>query len=555
MRKVALFDYWWLGTTLLTLLGLFFLSWPYVISAHYLSRGSYFLDSGEVEPTIDNLTAAMNFEPTNVLASRRLAQAYLGSDQSDQALAVAQQAVALAPDNPLPQLELGDMYDRLGKVEQAIAHYEAGQVGDRRVPLIANYLQLAERLWRSGNEAEAVAIWQDKVHRLNSGNLYANWRLAQYYAADPEAAAAYQDSVRYFPLDSVAVPPDRRLDDYQVQAFAGALADGLWARETWLNVVAYRVWQDQSQTTEHLLQSLLAMYPTDADLHFYLAEMYQRQGEDKQAEVAYQYVLELDPNYIQAYLRLGEVVEASCESGDSSCVGLETAANWYKQYHQLAPDDPIGLQKLTKIYESLGKPEAAALRAELKVKTDERYVVANLLGLPVERVELGPDLVENGTFEVWSEADPDPFGWRYGTYLGQTGGLYLSGKDTIAAEDQVARLISLWGGLMPDGTTAYAEYVGQAFSVANTKYLVSLYYRSQNFIEGSGFVFLGDYTHSDGLVMVYSPLPVSNGQWRVTHFLVDRPAEPEAVTPLVRNWGEGQLEIRAFTVKPVTISE
>lgn len=541
---------WWSGI-LATLLGLVWLSWPYAIAAYYLAQGRRHLDRSEVEPAVDALTTALAFEPTNPLAYRLLAKTYLAADRPEQALAAAQQAQALASDDLMVQLVLGDVYDRSGQIEPAIAHYEAGLVGDRHPRLMANYLRQAERLWTNGDQAQAAAIWQDKVRDFDYVSLYANGRLARYYAADPNAARHYENGVRHFPLAGVAAPPDCRLDEYQAQAFMDAVAGGLWTRETLLNVVAYRTWQDQSQATERLLHLLLNQRPNDADLRFYLGELYQRRGDPGQAETAYRQVLDLDRTYAPAYFRLGMVAEMRCQA--PACADRQEALAWYEQYHKLAPTDPVGLRKLAEVATALDRPEAASWQAELEAQTDGRYSVAEITGLPVEQVKLGPNLVENSRFETWSGISPT--GWRYGTYLGQpdsTGGLYIAGEDTLAGDEaRPARIITLWGGTLPDGTITYAEYVGPDVSVGPTKYLVSLTYRSWGFTEGSGFIFWGDYTRPDGLILLHNELPATQGQWRVSHFLVAGPAEAARITPLVRNWGVGQLEILALTIRPV----
>lgn len=71
------------------------------------------------------------------------------------------------------------------------------------------------------------------------------------------------------------------------------MADGLWSRATLLNVVAYRVWQDQSPATENLLQSLLAERSADADVRFYLGKFFHRRGDLELAKAAYGGVLDV----------------------------------------------------------------------------------------------------------------------------------------------------------------------------------------------------------------------------------------------------------------------
>lgn len=539
---------WWSGIVGL-LLGLCWVSWPYAVSAYYLERGTHSLDSGALDQAISDLVIASNFESKNSLVSRRLAQAYLQSDEMDQALAAAQQAVTSASDHPLVQLEMGDVYDRLGETEQAIARYEAGQVGDRQVQFIANYLQLAERLWDSGDQVGAVAIWQNKVRGYGYGDLYANWRLAQYYADNQEAAAPYQDGVRYFPLSSVAVPPDRRLDPYQAQAFVGAAADGLWTHDTLLKVLAYRVWQDQSQSTENLLRILLDKNPSDVDLRFYLGEMYHRRGDGEQAEIAYQQVLDIDQSYVQAYLRLGIVAETSCESRVISCVGLEKAARWYEQYHQLAPNDLLGLRKLAEIYETLHKPEVVTLWTEFEASADDRRLVAGALHIGLDEFELSDNLLKAMKFQD-GQLIPDE-GWQWGSWLGSTGddALFFSDQDW-QGDKSIARIINLWyRPLAEDIGWPYVEYDYDFWFEANTYYVLSFFYQARNFQEDRAFVGMFEYVGQPRFSFAYSYLPDTGGTWQKKIFVGPSYEAPIAVRLMLRNSGTGdmlfdQIELR-----------
>ena len=75
-----------------------------------------------------------------------------------------------------------------------------------------------------------------------------------------------------------------------------------------------------------------------------------------------------------------------------------------------------------------------------------RRAAAEQLGLPTEQIELGPNLIENGNFEVWTNGSPA--GWRLGQYLGKPGdqGLYFAGEDDLIPDAKSARIMTLWGG-------------------------------------------------------------------------------------------------------------
>lgn len=142
--------------------------------------------------------------------------------------------------------------------------------------------------------------------------------------------------------------------------------DGVWEREMLLDVIFYQVWQFAEGApgvmTERVLGTLLEQWPQDADVLFYLAELYHRRGDLEQADATYLQVLDVEPEYAPAYLRLGMVAEASCERQIASCEELEKAAGWYERHYELAPDDLLGLKRLT---------EMCAAMEEAGVKDDK----------------------------------------------------------------------------------------------------------------------------------------------------------------------------------------
>jgi tetratricopeptide (TPR) repeat protein len=163
---------------------------------------------------------------------------------------------------------------------------------------------------RTGGQGE-VRQWLERASALRPGDLYATyhlWRQA-LHSGDLAGATVYSETLIYFPLDAVH-PADERLLEYAAEVIPALLGDGLWDREETLNVVSFLVWQYNGATgTERLLEQLIERYPAEPDWPFYLAELYHRRGDLDRAEAAYRQVLETDPDYAQAYLRLGMIYE------------------------------------------------------------------------------------------------------------------------------------------------------------------------------------------------------------------------------------------------------
>jgi tetratricopeptide (TPR) repeat protein len=166
---------------------------------------------------------------------------------------------------------------------------------------------------------EEVRHWLEWASVLRPGDLYATyhlWRQA-LQSGDLAGATVYSETLAYFPLEAVH-PADERLLGYTADVIPALLEEGLWDREKTLNVVSFLVWQHNGATgTERLLEQLSERYPAAPDWPFYLAELYHRREDLDQAEAAYRQVLEIDPDYAQAYLRLGMIYEerAGWETG------------------------------------------------------------------------------------------------------------------------------------------------------------------------------------------------------------------------------------------------
>lgn len=291
---------WWAGAILVLALGLWL--GPYALSLYHLEVGGralevalepvfpnrlapeQVLDAERLQAGLAHLQEALRWDPRNVQALRLLARAYLSQGQPEAALEALQQAVDVRPANPLLHLELGDAYDSLGQVEAAIEAYETGRTGSRGEPLAANYLKMAEVRAQQGSGDVAIDLWR-KTLAVDPGNLYALHRLAQMHGdlGDEEHAAAYKEQLRHFDLHDVVVPLDFRLAEYQGWVMAALVDEGLWERDTLLDVVSSQVEQFAEGVpglmVERVLQTLLEQWPEDADILFWLDELYHRQGD------------------------------------------------------------------------------------------------------------------------------------------------------------------------------------------------------------------------------------------------------------------------------------
>jgi tetratricopeptide (TPR) repeat protein len=554
----------WLAAVGLVVLALVWRSAPHVVAAYAYGRGATALDAGAYASAQDWLQRAVKLETNNPHIYRDLTQAYVAQGALDEALAAAQQAVTLDPANSLAHLALGDVYDARGESAQALAEYEAwdGAGLGRAEQMTVNYLALADRLWQARDQEAAVAIWRDKVLGLGYGDLYANWRLSQYYAEDEETAAAYREAARYFPLESIALSDAPELVDYQVRAIAELIAYDVWGKDLLTRVVSYLVWQhsdgEGAQQVRILLQRLVDRWPDNAELNFYLAEFFHRRGESEMAENLYKKTLELDAGCSQCMLRLGMVAEARAGSpGTDQRSELREAYGWYESYHQLAPDDVVGLARLAGVADKIGYPQAKELHQRYDEVTDDRLIVARLLGAQAEDVDLGPNLVEDGAFSVWN--DRGPVGWVWSNMAtGQpwNEGAFAGGRDVLTGfEEGGVRVDGIW--LRQDetkepGRAGWWRPVSLTFVEPDQLYLISLSYRTDGVPDGKATI----WSTSQPYVWWRGDknLPETDGAWH--RFLAVGCLDVDqdfSIEPIIRLFSTGTLQFDDLRVRTVSI--
>ena len=401
----------------------------------------------------------------------------------------------------------------------------------------------------------------EKALALRPGDLYANYNLwqAARRTGDVGTANVYSETLTYFPLEAIH-PADERLLDAAAQVIPALLEEGIWDRDKTLNVVSFLVWQhNKAAGVERLLGRLMDRYPDEPDWSFYLAELYHRRGDLEQAKAAYERVLQIDPNYAQTYLRLGMVSEVESQ--------LDEAAGWYEQYREMAPDDLLGLKKLVEVYEALGRSEAMGLREEFEAKTDDRRIVAELLGVPVEDVELGPNLVENGGFEEWVDERPKWWGIsNMATGDPWNKGCFFDSRDTLISWERIAGQVNgLWLQYRKDrepGRSGYwqiDENLHRLRPIALTTvlpYVLSFYYRTERVLDNAATVWVS--YDSQVLFGGDHRLPSTNGSW--FRFVVvgwNRSGGEAAVSPLLRSFAPGQVwfdEVKLYTINPPVLS-
>jgi len=455
-------------------------------------------------------------------------------------------------------------FNRSGRPDDAITLYEANQSVEQTQTTSTTVASAYLQRGTPGDLQRALA--------LHPNDLYANYQLwrAARDAGDVRTVTTLSDTLVYFPLEAVN-PVDERLLDYAAETIPSLLDEGMWDREKVLRVASFLVWQhNEAVSVERLLEQLVRRYPAEPDWPFCLAELYHRQGDLGRAEVAYWRVLVVDPEYAQAYLRLGMVAEEKSQiSNPKSQEQVREAAKWYEQYYRMVPDDLLGLKYLAEVCTALEEAReedescrqaalqiesqeerairnspAAVLREALEAYTDDRRIVAELLRVPAEAVELEPNLVENGGFEDWDSTKLT--GWwvsDMATGGSWNKGLFVNSKDELIAWESIAgRVNGLWLQYRSDkepGRSGYLQ-IDEKKLTAASPYVLSFYYRTTGVPDGAAAVWVSD----NNLVLFGHDhrLPATNGRWwRFAVVGWNRSGDVATVRLLLRSFMAGQV--------------
>jgi protein O-GlcNAc transferase len=285
---------------------------PGTYAVHGALRGD-----AAVVRAVQCLRRAMALNGGDPVARWGLGRAALAAGDAETAADALGPLAGSAERNPLLYDDVLMALSYSGRPEEVIALYESapplqrtGAISD--VVALA-YLDLVTGgLGDEGTGGQGeVGQWLERASALRPGDLYASyhlWRQARE-RGDLAGVAVYSETLAYFPLEAVH-PADERLLGYAADVIPALVEEGLWDREKTLNVVSFLVWQHNGATgMERLLEQLIERYPAEPDWPFYLAELYHRRGDLDWAEAAYRQVLEVDPTYAQAYLRLGMIYE------------------------------------------------------------------------------------------------------------------------------------------------------------------------------------------------------------------------------------------------------
>jgi hypothetical protein len=189
------------------------------------------------------------------------------------------------------------------------------------------------------------------------------------------------------------------------------------------------------------------------------------------------------------------------------------------------------------------------------------------LDLPVEDVDLGPNLVGNGGFEEWLETRP--VGWIWSDMFNRdpfNAALFVGGCESMFSLDEscAASILGLWIESNADRSPARAGYwywKNEDLSWRNpieltvqTPYMIGFYYRTER-VTGKSRGASAWLSETDTLWSHDHSLSSTDGAWRrfVAAGWVE--AEDTGVSPLLRSFNSGRVQFDDVQLREIMLAD
>ena len=255
------------------------------------------------------------------------------------------------------------------------------------------------------------------------------------------------------------------------------------------------------------------------------------------------------------------------------------------------PDDLLGLSRLGQVCAALekggsvdlncrkavlsqlgGHPSndgspAAALSQAFEGRTDDQWLVSGMLGVPVEAVTLGPNLLHNDGFEQWVGERLQWWAWdSWFGYEPYGAAAFVAGADELQPiEGQRAARIDGLYVVQGDGTypgraglwqADQSGYRPQNFVLApSTGYVLSFSYRTEPRPGNQAAVYLTSQDLGVFWIAEYN-LPPTNGAWqRFVAASWNRSAEEQPVRLSLRMISAGSVEYDSVGLTMLTVPQ
>lgn len=510
------------------------------------------------------LHLALRLNQADTSNYRRLALVATANGDPDSANSYLAEIADELPTNPVLYYHQLHAWDRQGRYAEIIDAYERilprSQLQRTKDVVALAYLE------QYGPSSAAI------VQNLRSYDLYANYELWSEAQArgDSIGAEKYRSSLVNFTKESI-LPSDPRLFAYVAATVPFLFQHGIWDRETILNVVSALVWQRYAdQNVAEMLDKLSADYPLDPDWPFYRAELDYRRRALHEAREGYLEALWREPEYAPAHLKLGMLVASRMANESPEQHEIDEAVHHLAKYTAMRPDDLLGWKQLATICLWYASHLAPAQCQELRgANYSDAQVLAHLLDLPDDAVELGLNLVQNGEFEDWNSTGLLNWEWTSISNLPPSRQrLFLGAPDDFATiqDSNTARIHALRPPVEMPQITSGGGYMSWDMEGGHPHviplepgrpYLLSFYYRTDLLGDEGAGVYLAD---KNDMAPFWTTgdygLRRTGGAWyHVLAIGTNSDSYDFAIVPRLRSFTTGTVQFESFALRPITISK
>ncbi len=268
---------------------------------------------------------AIGVRPAEPIAYIKRAEAERRQGNLSPAVDDLEKAGSLSTDVLLVSRRLADVYDELGRFDDAALHYERVLDLDPESPEVLEKLGLVH--FRAGREAEAI----EALNRAASSRT-GSWE--PFY-------------LRGFVFRSLGGLDEAEADFLKALELA---PDAALARTA---LIELYLDTEQASKTMPLVQAEIDDNPGAAEPYLHLADVHRLSGRSIDAIEAVALALEQDPNLPAAYLRLGELWLEEASSGDDP-VALEKAVTALESVAKMDPSNGRATLALGRAYLAMG---------------------------------------------------------------------------------------------------------------------------------------------------------------------------------------------------------
>ncbi|MEG4106786.1 tetratricopeptide repeat protein [Microcoleus sp. S13_C5] len=302
---------------------------------------------GEFEKAIASCNLAIKFKPDFAAAYLTMGNAQHAQDKLEMAIKAYLQALEIQPKFAEASANLGSMYYKLGQLEEAASYYQKALVINPQLSSVN--MMLGSVLQQQGNLDTAITCYQ-KVLQLQPGDASAAEKLASLIA-QKERATTDSNFIELETESGEAQPVSVNKDEgYGLQPSSINLPPAP-TTETLNTPFTNPAELSEQVTSINVPDSGQVANFQEVEPYNKLAENFLVEGKIKEAIAACQQALKIRPDFIYAYVTLGNALQAVGKT--------EAAIRSYSQALELQPNFAEVRANIGSMYFKMGRLEEA----------------------------------------------------------------------------------------------------------------------------------------------------------------------------------------------------